>query len=491
MKNYIGHAFGLTLLVTVMLLAIRYLPGDSLQKAGLKSADILADLNAGNDWEDVDRLPAEYGAGPATNQGYSAVSILDIDPEVSDTVVETSVIVVDHTNNDYTPAEPLVEEGDDSKQAVEEPASAPATEGELIPIIDYSHGGTMLATFQGKMHNIPSLGRPLRIGFMGDSFIEGDLLTSDFREMMQTAYGGGGVGFVPITSQVAGFRQTVVHRFGNWKQRSIVNNKDKGFTISAYNFIPSEGSYVEYKGSKHKRHLDRFDKARLLFVSKGATTVKAVVNGDEAFEFLTEPSETLQQVLLEGDISSIRYSVNNVDGFSALGVFLENSEGVCVDNFSVRGNSGTPMNRIDPVLSGQFGKLSRYDLIVLEYGLNVVSSDNTNYSAYRDQMIEVVEHIKSCFPDVAILLMSVADRATRRNGQFVTMPGVLAMVKVQQEIARDCGILFWNTCEMMRAAGGMEAFVKRGWAAKDYTHIGAKGGHKIASELFRAITSPY
>ena len=246
---------------------------------------------------------------------------------------------------------------------------------------------------------------------------------------------------------------------------------------------------MEYKGSSHKKHLDRFGRARLLFISKGRSVIRATVNGEEEFLFNTDPMESLQEVQLDGDFRSIRYQISDVEGFTAYGVFLENPTGVSVDNFSVRGNSGTAMGRISPVLSEQFGKLSPYDLIILQYGLNVVSSQVTDYSAYRKQMTAVVNHIRRCFPGTAILVMSVGDRATRSNGAFVTMPGIRAMVAAQEQVARDCGVLFWNTYDAMRAAGGMSAFVKNGWAAKDYTHISARGGRKIATALFDAITT--
>ena len=39
--------------------------------------------------------------------------------------------------------------------------------------------------------------RPVRIAVLGDSFIEGDILTADLREKLQQAYGGGGAGGGP------------------------------------------------------------------------------------------------------------------------------------------------------------------------------------------------------------------------------------------------------------------------------------------------------
>jgi len=47
----------------------------------------------------------------------------------------------------------------------------------------------------------------VRIAWYGDSFSEGDILVSDLRDTLQSLYGGNGVGFVPITSEIAGFRR--------------------------------------------------------------------------------------------------------------------------------------------------------------------------------------------------------------------------------------------------------------------------------------------
>lgn len=488
MKNYIRYAFGLALLVVLMTLGLKYIPASVVEDAGLKPVNILADLNQGNTVENLDQLDAEMGAD--TRQGgYSVRSVT-----APDTVASATGDSSRSVSTIFVEPEPVAEEDSTVTPETPVPAKAdtlppaPVQEGSIVPIRDYSPDGAMLRTFTGKLGGVGNMRRPLRIGFMGDSFIEGDLLTSDFRELMQNRYGGGGVGFVPITSQVAGFRQTVGHKFGKWKQSSIVNSKGSGFTISAFNFTPSEDSYVEYKGSHSKKHLDRFGRARLLFISKGRSVIRATVNGEEEFLFNTDPLESLQEVQLDGDFQSIRYQVSDVEGFTAYGVFLENPTGVSVDNFSVRGNPGTVMGRINPALSEQFSKLSPYDLIILQYGLNVVSSQVTDYSTYRKQMTAVVNHIKRCFPGVAILIMSVGDRATRSNGAFVTMPGIRAMVQTQEQVARDCGVLFWNTYDAMRAAGGMGTFVKNGWAAKDYTHISARGGRKIATALYDAVT---
>ena len=64
----------------------------------------------------------------------------------------------------------------------------------------------------------------VRIAWYGDSFSDGDILVSDLRDTLQSLYGGNGVGFVPITSEIAGFRKSVIHSFGGWNTSSILSN---------------------------------------------------------------------------------------------------------------------------------------------------------------------------------------------------------------------------------------------------------------------------
>ena len=63
------------------------------------------------------------------------------------------------------------------------------------PIADFSAGkaGGMDA-FYAKLSEVKQLNRPVRIAYFGDSFIEGDILTSNLRELFQQHFGGSGVG---------------------------------------------------------------------------------------------------------------------------------------------------------------------------------------------------------------------------------------------------------------------------------------------------------
>jgi hypothetical protein len=67
------------------------------------------------------------------------------------------------------------------------------------------------------------------------------------------------------------------------------------------------------------------------------------------------------------------------------------------------------------------------------------------------------------------------------------MPAVLALLHEQRQIARQAGILFWNTFGAMGGENSMVEFVEKGWASKDYTHLSFRGGKEIAEGLIEAL----
>ena len=89
MKNYIRYTFGLTLLVVLMMLGLRYLPAETLRSVGLKPVNILADLQQGNSVEQLDLLDAEYGAGE-TRGGYTVGSVVEPDTLASSAAAAVS-----------------------------------------------------------------------------------------------------------------------------------------------------------------------------------------------------------------------------------------------------------------------------------------------------------------------------------------------------------------------------------------------------------------
>ena len=131
-----------------------------------------------------------------------------------------------------------------------------------------------------------------------------------------------------------------------------------------------------------------------------------------------------------------------------------------------------------------------YDLIVLQYGLNVASENVSNYSYYTHEMEKVVRHLKEAFPEAAILIIGIGDRENKtETGELRTMPGVKNLIRYQQALAANTHVAFWNMFEAMGGEGSMVEMVnsKPAMANYDYTHITFRGGKHLAKILFEAL----
>lgn len=356
---------------------------------------------------------------------------------------------------------------------------------------DYSADSTM-SRIASRLKSVKESGQAMRIAFLGDSFIEADILTADVREQLQHIFGGNGVGFVPIASVANKYRYTIDHTFSGWTTFSMVDFKNadwKRLTLTGFYYIPEEGATFSIKPGRRASSSSPTQTARLLFINEKSTQVTAIINGSETKTFSPPSSPDIQTIDIYGEINSISFSFNKVDGFVGYGVYLNDEKGVYVDNYSVRGSSGLTLSASDKKLSSRFNQLVPYDVIILQYGINVTGANITNYSYYRKKMIDVVKMMKSYFPNTAFIIMGVSDRAMKNNNSFETMPGILAMVEVQRQIAKETGSIFWDTFAAMGGKNSMLAFVSHNppLASKDYTHINHAGGKRIAESFVYSL----
>lgn len=441
MKNKITFTFIFTLLVVAGLLALYYLPPVNLNGTPLRKVDLLSDLRP----------------------------------------------------------DPVVEEVSDSDSiplpVVAKPVFVDTCKTGMTCIEDYTDSlGLGMGAFYEALENRASLGRPVRIAYFGDSFIEGDILTADLREMLQQKYGGRGVGFVPITSNVSGFRPTVRHTFGGWESHSAMDSVafDKSRQgVSGHYFIPGPGAYVELKGqNKYASLLDTCRRVSILFYNKGEVTITARVNRNEPVSETFQPTGSLQAMTVEGRIGSVRWTVERADSTLFYGATMDGDAGIAVDNFSLRGTSGLSLRSIPMHTLREFGRERPYDLIVLQYGLNVATELGRNYDKYIAGMHTALEHLKEAFPQAGILIVGVGDRDYKtEEGELRTMPGVKNLMRYQQNLAADAGVAFWNLFEAMGGDCSMVRLVeaKPAMANYDYTHINFRGGKHLAQLLYEAL----
>lgn len=422
-------------------------------------------------------------------KGFNPLS--DLLDTTANQLSETLSIPLDESDNPFAP-EAL---STDSTTAIGDSTSRAQAAVDTLPplelssrLMDYSEGQSALRRLRAALREGHS--RAVHIAFVGDSFIEGDILVAPFRQALQQTYGGQGVGYVPLTSPVARFRQSIQQRFeGAWQETSANKSKSRSlFTLAETFATATAAASTSYKLKSAA------NRVTLQYVSDSIpVAITYGINGGERqrAELPASHGALAEYTLPQSGVKRVELATEGGDGTRFYGVCFDGVTGVSVDNYSLRGSSGAKLNAVSSALTAQLSRFRPYDLIVLSYGLNVVSAQDNddNYEWYYTAMAKSIEHIQKLYPHSTILLMSLSDRATLREGEIHPLNGVARVLRIQHRLAQRYGLLFWNTHEAMASLGGIKGFVDKGWAAKDYTHISMAGGRQLAKLLTADLIS--
>ena len=239
--------------------------------------------------------------------------------------------------------------------------------------------------------------RKVRIAYFGDSMIEGDLITQDLRRLLQDNFGGDGVGFVPITSIVAGFRQTIIHSFsGNWDDVNFKsdNKGDARLFISGHSFF-ANNSWVSYR-AVNQPHLNFFTNVSVLYGQpSNSNDVNSSVLINDAAHPLSAVSPFNMLSLKYNNISQVKLDASPTS-VPLYGVAFESDSGVVVDNFSFRGISGVELNYFSDAFIREIQKTRPYDLVIFHYGPNLLFKPNlTDFSWYTKKDAAYFAEVKN------------------------------------------------------------------------------------------------
>ncbi|MCB5287467.1 MAG: hypothetical protein LHW64_06665 [Candidatus Cloacimonetes bacterium] len=382
--------------------------------------------------------------------------------------------------------------------------------------------------------------RKLRIAYFGDSIIEGDLITGPLRSTLQDIYGGLGVGMMPITSIVSGFRQTIRHEFSrNWETVSFMtrSKNDISLGITGYTFIPrpyyleqrkietdssdniespdslfaadslasapdtlkvskltrfyvDEDPWVEYRAVDIAGGAAYFDGIKLYYShASDSSFVRVSYDSAPVISRQLRAGNSLQvlDLSLNQQVKRIRLTFSKNDPLHLYGLSFDEDRGLYVDNFPIRGYSGMYFQRIHADVLRDFHQSLGYDLVILQYGENVSSPKNTSYQNYKRAMIRTIEHIQAAMPKVPILIISAHDHSIKDGTIYKTSPDIPILVKTQSEFAQETGCAFWNLYEAMGGYNSMLGLVNQNppLAGKDYTHFTRRGADYVAELLLK------
>ena len=462
-RNYLTQVVWLLVLTIGLLLALSLIPPIEINFT-TKQIDILSDLRSNEAAQPTTDTPEK-------NNGYF-VSMQEMTAPI-----DTNTLVMADTM-------PSTQEIEETQPVI---TNVKRKDGDITLIEDYSAQQIGLRNLIQAIENRNTLQRPIRIAFLGDSFIEADIFTQNVRALLQDIYGGCGVGYMAMHSDFPGFRRSINQTDKGWNTYNVATEQQQPqLTSLPLQIHRAEGeAYTRLKGVNKLRYIDKWNVSTIGFIAEDSAVI--MVKTDSAtYTYDVVPDTKAQFITLQDPTAllEVRCSSPNV---AFWGTWLDDTEGIAIDNISMRGYSGTtlaqfPINRLQ-----ELDVAIPYDLIVLQYGLNRMTASITHYSPYTQQLMESVAHLREAFPTTDILIMGIGDRCQNQDGEIKTMEAVHGMIKAQRNAAIQSQCLFWDCYEAMQQLGGMPAFVENKWASKDYTHINHVGGEPLAQEFVKAF----
>jgi lysophospholipase L1-like esterase len=173
---------------------------------------------------------------------------------------------------------------------------------------------------------------------------------------------------------------------------------------------------------------------------------------------------------------------------------MEPTNGVVVDNFSFRGITGLELAKLDTSFLQALQQENKYDLIILEYGANLLFRPNDmDYTWYQSHINPVVNRLKHAMSGAEILIISTSDRAFKYGESWHSANGIHNLIKAQADLAYTNGTAFYN---MFSSMGGDGTIVK--WADsttpianKDYIHPNHKGAEILGTMFYNDFMKEY
>ncbi len=449
-KNNVRKSFFITILIIIILLCLFFLPRINFFGNYLKRIDIIEDIL------DKDSL----GNTIAELRMDSLEGVSDISDDKSE-----SIEIMQTNYQDSIP---------DGMIAIEDFADSTGVHREMDKFyraLDSSHD------------------RQVRIAFFGDSYIEGDILTSALRDTLQSQYGGRGVGWVEVSCISEHFRNTVNINNSGWESHCARVKKDYSSnlaSIAGSYFIPLTNASLTLtcQNNKYGKRLSWVDEISIFADMSPSLSLQVRLNDTIPSSHTSDGTSGMQRFTHSGNISKVNITASGRG--TVYGVSMDGKTGICLDNFSLRGGDGTYISSLSQSMLSRMSELRSYDLIILEYGLNTASSKRTNYGDYTNRLASSIDLLKSTFPKSSILILGCSDRG--QNGKSgKTMRGVVELIKYQRKLASDEHIAFWDIRESLGGEGAISDLCSKNMAAKDLTHINFKGGEYLAQHLYDVL----
>ncbi len=320
--------------------------------------------------------------------------------------------------------------------------------------------------------------------WFGDSFIEGDYITGIIRQKLQQQYGGVGTGFVPIHEAAATLRTSCSHSYaGNWQHNTASNNNaTTPFLHNQYSIAAAGAGFTILPKTTVTDST-----MQLIIWHKNNYTNPIVIN--DSIHSILDASNTITKnnIPLSNTINPI--NITNANGGTIYGFEYTNNKGVQLHNISLRGSNGLQLTNMDSTVFISAQQQLNPNIIIVQYGANVAENNNTHIDWYARAFDKAIQKLQRYFSNATIVIVGMADKASKRNNIIETDDAVIPILQMQQQVAIKNNAVFVNVYQAMGGHNSMKRWVEGDtcFAYKDYTHLNEKGNKKMAQLIYQIL----
>jgi lysophospholipase L1-like esterase len=306
----------------------------------------------------------------------------------------------------------------------------------------------------------------VRILHYGDSPTTADQITADVRELLQKRFGDAGHGYHLVNKPWA------------WYEHRGVSTSARGWRIEAATQPPLTGRHFGLGGVSFKGKAG----ARTEFRFRSPQTSAEIDAGDALASIRQE--------------SPYRWILELAGPGQVFGVTFRNGQpGVLYDSLGLNGASIT-------VLAKTFEEAHWADrlrragpsLVIINYGTNESVYERFVDTAFETELRAAIGRIQRAVPPASILLMSPMDRGIRSStGEIVTVPALNRLVNIEQRVAAELGIGFFNTFAAMGGPGTMARWYQTEprLVNADFIHPMPAGARIVGGLLDKALMQAF
>lgn len=342
----------------------------------------------------------------------------------------------------------------------------------------------------------------VRVAMYGASGTAADLATGYLRTYLQTRFGDGGVGFVPLVPLSRWYRhnEVVVEASRGWTKEHAqlgAARKDGYYGLLGASFATTGKKRWAAVSPRKGRHRSIVAFEIWYLAQPGGGSFHVEVDGRRQGVVETaalQHGPGYHRIEVTPDPHALRIETLGDGEVRLFGAVLESeAPGIVVDTLGIDGTRAANQLVWDEAVWADNLRRRAPDLVVLSYGTNESVDTDESLETYRQSLREVLTRHRRAAPEASCLLLLPADYPIVTDGGVEPRPRLLEIVEAQREIGPELGCDVWDGMAFMGGPGSMAQWVSAEppLARDDYLHFNRRGAARKAQALADALMLGY